>query len=195
MAASAADVLIVVDVQNDFCPGGALPVKDGHRVVPLINSLLRHFDNVVFTRDWHPMDHCSFDYEPEFVDGSWPDHCVQDTPGAEFHGDLRVGLAAPIVNKGTDPEREAYSGFDGTNLHERFQAWGIRRVYVCGLATDYCVKHTALDARRFGYETSVIVDACRGVDHPAGSAEAALEEMRAAGIALMQSEDFEEERQ
>ena len=187
----ATDVLIVVDVQNDFCPGGALPVADGHRVVPVINSMLAQFDNVVFTRDWHPFDHCSFDDEPQFVDGSWPEHCVEDTPGAEFHGDLRVGLAVPVISKGTDPDREAYSGFDETALRERFDAWGIRRVFVCGLATDYCVKHTALDAKKFGFDTTVIVDACRGVDNPKGSVDAALAEMRAAGIALKTSEDLD----
>jgi nicotinamidase/pyrazinamidase len=191
MPAEASDVLIVVDVQNDFCPGGALPVMDGHRVVPVINQLMHHFDNVVFTRDWHPSDHCSFDDDPQFLDGSWPEHCVQDTPGAEFHPNLHVGLAAPIVSKGTDPDREMYSDFDGTKLHERFQAWGIRRVYVCGLATDYCVKHTALDAQRLGYETSVITDACRGVDNPKGSAQKALDEMKAAGIRLCTSGEFE----
>lgn len=190
MPIDASDVLIVVDVQNDFCPGGALPVTEGHRVVPVINAMLRHFENVVFTRDWHPFDHCSFDDEPEFIDGSWPDHCVQDTPGAEFHGDLRVGLATPIVNKGTDPDREAYSGFDDTTLHERFQVWGIRRVYVCGLATDYCVKHTALDAARLGYEVAVIEDACRGVDHPPGSVQTALDEMASAGVRLCRSGEF-----
>ncbi len=186
----ASDVLMVVDVQNDFCPGGALPVADGHRVVPIINGLLGRFDNVVFTRDWHPFDHCSFDDEPQFVDGSWPEHCVQDTPGAEFHGDLRVGLAVPVISKGTDPDREAYSAFDGTALHERFQAWGIRRVYICGLTTDYCVKFTSIDARRFGYEAVVIADACRGVDNPKGSVQAAWDAMRAAGVTLVNSGDL-----
>src|SRR5690349_5107548 len=93
------DIFLVVDIQNDFCPGGALPVKDAHRVVSVVNRVMTRFDRVVFTRDWHPSDHISFDIEPEFVDKSWPMHCVQDTPGAEFHPDLRTGLAAAIVSK------------------------------------------------------------------------------------------------
>jgi nicotinamidase/pyrazinamidase len=183
------DALVVVDVQNDFCPGGALAVRDGQRVVPVINGLLRHFEHVVFTRDWHPSDHCSFDDDPRFVDGSWPAHCVQDTPGAEFHPDLHVGLASPVVSKGTDPDREAYSGFDGTDLEDRLRKEGVRRMFVCGLATDYCVKQTALDAKRLGFETCVVIDACRGVDNPTGSAQAALEDMEAAGIALRSSRE------
>jgi nicotinamidase/pyrazinamidase len=185
------DAFIVVDVQNDFCPGGALPVKDGHRVVPIVNRLMPRFDRVVFTRDWHPFDHISFDAEPEFVDQSWPVHCVQDTPGAEFRSDLRTGLAAAIVSKGVDPDKEAYSGFEGTDLDSRLQRWGIRRIFIAGIAMDYCVKHTTLDARRLGYDVVVITDACRAVDVPAGSGAAALEVMAAAGAQLVTSKDLE----
>jgi nicotinamidase/pyrazinamidase len=185
------DAFIVVDVQNDFCPGGALPVKDGQRVVPLINRIMPHFDRVVFTRDWHPFDHISFEENPEFVDKSWPAHCVQDTPGAEFHSELRTGLAAAIVSKGVHPDKEAYSGFEGTDLDSRLQRWGIRRIFVAGIATDYCVKHTTLDARRLGYEVTVITDACRGVDVPPGSAAAAFAAMKEAGAHLVTSKDFE----
>ncbi len=186
-----ADAFIVVDVQNDFCPGGALPVKDGHRVVPMVNRLMPFFERVVFTRDWHPFDHISFDHAPQFVDQSWPAHCVQDTPGAEFPAALRTGLAAAIVSKGVDPDKEAYSGFEGTDLDSRLQRWGIRRLFIAGIATDYCVKHTTLDARRLGYEVVVITDACRAVDVPEGSGAAAFEAMAAAGAMLVTSKDFE----
>jgi len=185
------DAFIVVDVQNDFCPGGALPVKDGHRVVPIINRIMPRFDRVVFTRDWHPFDHISFDDEPEFVDKSWPAHCVQDTPGAEFHSELRTGLAAAIVSKGVNPEKEAYSAFEGTDLDSRLQRWGIRRIFVAGIATDYCVKLTSLDGRKLGYEVVVISDACRGIDVPPGSTAAAFEAMKQAGAHLVTSKDFE----
>ena len=182
------DALIVVDVQNDFAPGGALPVSDGKLVVPVINLLEPLFEHAVFTRDWHPIDHCSFAEEPAFADGSWPVHCVQDTPGAEFVGSLHVPVDALIVDKATDPEHEAYSGFDGTDLAEALKARGVERVFVCGLATDFCVKATALDARRDGFETIVVLDACRGIDAPAGSVAAALDAMREAGVILCQSE-------
>lgn len=182
------DVLVVVDVQNDFAPGGALPVNDATRIIAAINKLEPLFEHVVFTRDWHPSNHCSFADEPEFVDGSWPEHCLQDTPGAEFLGDLHVPVDALIVSKGTDPDREAYSGFQGTDLHERLQALGAKRLFLCGLATDYCVKETALDARKNGYEVTVMLDAGRGIDSPRGSEKAALEAMREAGVSLSDSE-------
>ncbi len=191
MTIAPTDAFIVVDVQNDFCPGGALPVKDGHRVVPIINRLMPRFERVVFTRDWHPFDHISFDDDPQFVDKSWPVHCVQDTPGAEFPAALRTGLAAAIVSKGVDPGKEAYSAFEGTDLDSRLQRWGVRRIFVAGIATDYCVKHTTLDARNLGYEVVVITDACRAVDVPAGSGAGAFEAMAAAGAQLVVSKDFE----
>ncbi len=190
MTTEPTDALIVVDVQNDFCPGGALPVKDGHRVVPIVNRIMPHFDRVVFTRDWHPFDHISFDDAPQFVDKSWPEHCVQDTPGAEFHPDLRTGLAAAIVSKGVHPDKEAYSGFEGTDLDSRLQRWGVRRIFLAGMATDYCVKHTTLDARKLGYDVVVITDACRGIDVPLGSTATALETMKEAGAHLVTSKEF-----
>ena len=182
------DALMVVDVQNDFAPGGALPVNDAKRIIDAINKLEPLFEHVVFSRDWHPQDHCSFAEEPEFVDGSWPVHCVQDTPGAEFLGDLHVPVDALIVSKGTDPDQEAYSGFQGTDLHEKLQALGVNRLFLCGLATDYCVKETALDARKNDYEVTVMLDAGRGIDSPRGSEKAALEAMRDAGVVLSDSE-------
>lgn len=176
------DALIVVDVQNDFCPGGALEVAGGDAVVPLINALLPRFSTRVFTRDWHPAEHCSFSAEPSFTDGSWPKHCIADTPGAAFHPDLEVPDDAHIVSKATEVDTEAYSGFQGTALAERLRARGIERVFVCGLATDYCVLQTALDAHSAGFDTFVIEDACRGVDNPPGTAAEALNTMEAAGI-------------
>ena len=182
------DALIVVDAQNDFAPGGALPVNDARLIVPAINELAYSFEHIVFSRDWHPSDHCSFAVEPDFVDGSWPPHCVQDTPGAEFLGDLHVPVDAIIVSKGMNPDKEAYSGFEDTDLAEILRGGEIRRVFVCGLATDYCVKATALDAKGLGFEVVVLLDACRGIDSPSGSIREALDEMRQASIVLSQSE-------
>lgn len=185
------DALIVTDVQNDFCPGGALPIEEGHRIVPIINQLQPLFEHIVFTRDWHPEDHCSFDDEPEFVDGSWPVHCVADTPGAEFHGDLHVPADAFIVSKATEPEREAYSSFQDTGLADKLREWGVTRVFLTGLATDFCVKFSALDAIEAGFEVCVVENACRGVNHPPGSVARAVDEMRAKGVKICWSGDLE----
>lgn len=185
------DALIVTDIQNDFCPGGALPIEEGHRVVPVINSIEPRFTHIVFTRDWHPENHCSFDEEPKFVDKSWPVHCVADSPGAEFHGDLHVPTDAFVVSKATDPDLEAYSAFSGTNLLDILREHKIERVFVCGLATDYCVKETALDAVRLGFLTFVIENACRGVNFPPGRVTQAIEEMKHAGVKICWSGDLE----
>jgi nicotinamidase/pyrazinamidase len=177
-----------VDVQNDFCPGGALPVPNGDGVVRVINLLQHKIDRVFFTRDWHPQDHCSFADEPQFVDQSWPTHCVQDSPGAEFHGDLRVPLDAPVISKGTDPDQEAYSGFQGTDLAAQLRAGGFTRVFVAGLATDYCVKATVLDAVQEGFEAVLVEDACRGIDE--AGCLAALREMRDGGALVTHSAEI-----
>jgi len=174
------DALLVVDVQNDFCPGGALPVPGGDGVIPPLNRLIHRFETVIYSRDWHPDDHCSFSREPQFVDGSWPPHCVQDTPGAEFPFALRVPLDAVIDSKGTDSDREAYSAFQDTGLDELLKKKNIRRVFVGGLALDYCVKATALDARRAGYEVWVVEDATRAVSPESG--RQAIEELKSAGV-------------
>jgi len=184
------DILIVVDVQNDFAPGGALPVTDGKQIVPVINVLAPHFQRLVFSRDWHPLDHCSFDDEPRFVDGSWPQHCVQNTPGAEFLGDIHVPLDALVVSKGLDADKEAYSAFEETDLQASLRGWGAEHLFVCGLATDYCVKATALDAKRLGFEITVILDACRGVDSPAGSVAETLDAFRDASVTTCHSRDL-----
>ena len=173
--------LIVVDVQNDFCPGGALPVPGGDEVVPVLNRYIEKFSAarapVVATRDWHPVNHTSF--KP--YGGVWPIHCVQNTPGAEFHPKLSLPKAVFIVSKGTDPKMEAYSGFQGTDLTNTLKKWGVETVWVGGLATDYCVKSTALDALQAGFEVVFLEDASRGVDLSPGDSQRAQEEMRKAG--------------
>jgi len=183
-----ADALLVVDVQKDFCPRGALAVENGDAVVPVLNALVPKFGCVVFTRDWHPADHCSFAETPRFEDKSWPAHCVANTPGAAFHDNLNVPSHALIIDKATTPEAEAYSGFEGTDLAEQLKERGIARVFVGGLATDYCVKNTALDAVRHGFDAVVVLDACRGIDIPSGTVEAALAEMRQRGVQFVLAE-------
>ena len=182
-----ADALIVVDVQQDFCPGGALPVPDGDGVVPVVNRALAVADWLtVATRDWHPPDHCSFASQG----GIWPAHCVAGTLGAAFHPGLDAGRVRWIVDKATRREVEAYSGFQGTDLAARLAAAGVRRLFVCGLATDYCVKATALDGRRAGFDVLLLADAVKGVEVHPGDCAAALEEMRAAGILMARSDDL-----
>ncbi len=176
------DALIVVDMQNDFMPGGALAVKEGDRIVPVINRLLPCFSTRVFTRDWHPVNHVSFSPTPEYADLSWPPHCVQNTPGAEFHPGLELKYADRVLSKGDRPDREAYSGFQDTDLRAWLLARDVQRVFVAGVATDYCVQSTAEDASRAGFSTFLITDAVKAVDVPAGRGAAALESMRAAGI-------------
>jgi nicotinamidase/pyrazinamidase len=174
-----ADAVIVVDLQVDFCPGGALPVPDGDAVVPGANRALAAAGWLtVATRDWHPPDHCSFVTEG----GIWPVHCVAGTPGAAFHPALDLGRVRWVVDKATTRDAEAYSGFQGTDLASRLHAAGIRRLFVCGLATDYCVKATALDGRRAGFAVVLLADAVRGVEVRPGDCASAMDEMRAAGI-------------
>ena len=182
------DALIVVDVQQDFCPGGALAVPGGDQVVPPINRLLARFDwFAVATRDWHPPDHCSFKTQG----GIWPAHCVAGTDGAAFHPGLEMSRIHHVASKAVTKESEAYSGFQGTELARVLESRGIRRVFVCGLATDYCVKATALDARRNGLDVIVLTDAIRGVEVHSGDCATGLEEMKAAGILLQESEELQ----
>lgn len=185
MEIETSDALIVVDVQNDFCPGGALPVPNGDAVVPVINRILPLFKHVVFSRDWHPADHCSFSAAPEFVDGSWPPHCVQDTPGGAFHPGLEAPDRVLVVDKGTATGHEAYSTFQATGLSEELHKRGVSRVYIAGLATDYCVKSTALDALREGFGVTLIIDACRGIAE--SSTHSAIEAMEEAGAVILES--------
>ena len=184
---TAHDVLIVEDVQKDFCAGGSLPVPDGDKVVPVINRLQELFTTVIFTRDWHPPGHVSFAANPQFKDGSWPRHCLAGADGAAFHPQLQVPLHATIINKGTKKERESYSAFDMGDLAENLRHQQIERIFVVGLATNYCVKATVLAALKEGFQVVVVADACRGIDVPAGAVQKALDEMADAGAMIVNS--------
>ena len=174
-----AEALVIVDYQNDFNPGGALAVPEGDRIAERMNQLAAsdRFDLVVATRDWHPPDHGSFTEQG----GIWPVHCVQGSEGAELAPALDRANIDVVIDKGQDPGTDGYSGFDGTDLAQLLRERGIDRVTVVGLATDYCVRHTAIEAARQGFEVTVDRDAVRGVDVEPGASERALEEMRAAG--------------
>jgi nicotinamidase/pyrazinamidase len=177
-----ARALVVVDLQRDFTPGGALAVPDGDAIADRVNELAASggFDLVVATRDWHPPDHGSFAERG----GPWPVHCVQGTSGAELHPSLDRSRVDAVVDKGEDPATEGYSGFEGTELERLLREHGVDEVVVVGLATDYCVKNTALDAARLGLAVTVDPEAVRGVDVEPGDSERALEELRAAGVAV-----------
>jgi nicotinamidase/pyrazinamidase len=181
------DALIVVDVQNDFLPGGSLPVAQGNLVLGPINRIMPLFSYVVATRDWHPREH------PHFEDygGPWPYHCVQDTPGAQFSAKLDAAQIDEIVSKGMHPHSHGYSGFDATNLDERLHAHDVRRVFVCGLATDYCVKATALEAAAHGFQTVVLTDAVAAVNVKCTDEADALREMAAAGVKFATTEQLQ----
>src|SRR3954453_4219933 len=174
--------LVIVDFQNDFLPGGALAVPEGDRIVDRLNELAQdpRFELVVATRDWHPPDHGSFAEQG----GPWPVHCVQNSPGAELNAALDRSKVDVVVDAGRERDLSGYSGFEGTNLLALLHERGIDRVTVVGLATDYCVKHTALDALRSGFEVRVDPEGVRGVDVESGDSERALEELRQAGATI-----------
>lgn len=194
--------LILVDIQNDFCPGGALAVTDGDAVVPVANRLMNAVDLVVATQDWHPTNHGSFASnnpgKPVFTMGDlaglpqvmWPDHCVQWTGGAQFHPGLDTKRIARVFPKGTDATIDSYSGFfdngkrKATGLGDWLKAKGVTEVLICGLATDYCVKATAIDAVQLGFRTVLVEDACRGVGMTPTDVPDALAAMRAAGVVI-----------
>lgn len=187
MAVGASDALVVVDLQVDFCPGGALAVPEGDRVVAPVNRLLAVPGWLkVATRDWHPSDHVSF----QARGGPWPSHCVAGSPGAQFHPGMDASKVDCIVSKAAHRDAEAYSGFEGTTLAADLRARGVNRLFVCGLATDYCVRATALDGRREGLEVVVVEDAVRAVDLEPGDGERTLGEMREAGCAMARSGDI-----
>jgi nicotinamidase/pyrazinamidase len=194
------NALILADLQNDFCPGGALAVSEGDRVIPVVNDLMNKFDLIMATQDWHPPDHGSFAANhlgkkpgdvielaglPQIL---WPVHCVQGTPGAELHPGLNRSAIERVFRKGEDPQLDSYSGFfdnghrKSTGLGEYLKDRGVADVYVCGLTTDYCVKFTALDAAKLGFNTFLIEKACRGVNLKLGDVERAIEEMQSQGI-------------
>jgi len=177
--------LIVVDVQNDFCPGGSLAVAHGDEVVAPLNKLIREFldrgEPVYKTRDWHPAQTKHF----AAYGGTWPVHCVENTHGAEFHPDLSDDPRVTTISKGIDESADGYSGFDGTSLAELLKEENVKEVWVGGLATDYCVKHTVLDARREGFEVKALADAMRAVNINPDDGAKALKEMRTAGAEIV----------
>ncbi len=189
------DALLIIDFQVDFCPGGALPVGDGDRIAGPVNTLATRFGLVIATRDWHPADHGSFvgaEVDAELWRGAdppavWPVHCVQGTPGAELHPGLDTSLVDVVIDKGLDPHSQGYSAFQHTGLAEVLRGRGVRHVYVTGLATDYCVLNSVLDALAEGFEVTVVTDAIRGVELTPGDSERALRRMVEAGARLTES--------
>ncbi|HTD37662.1 MAG TPA: nicotinamidase [Candidatus Limnocylindrales bacterium] len=179
------DALVIVDVQHDFLPGGALGVAEGERIFDPIDELAPRFARVYATRDWHPADHSSYAQ----YGGPWPVHCVAETHGAAFDPRLNLENVDVVVDKGTDRLTDGYSGFAATSLESDLREHGIRRVFVCGLATDYCVKATALDAKAAGFDVVVIEDAAAAVNVQPGDEERALREVRDAGVAVARSSD------
>jgi nicotinamidase/pyrazinamidase len=201
------DALIVIDVQNCFTPGGSLAVKDGDAIVPVINAMAKKFPHVVITQDWHTPDHISFASQhkgkkpfemtkvPYGNQVLWPDHCVQGTEGAQLHKDLNIPHAELVIRKGFRKGVDSYSAFleadkrTSTGLGGYLRQRGIRNVYLCGLATDFCVAWSALDARKQGFRVAVIEDACRGIDLN-GSVAAAWKDMSRVGVRRMQSSEM-----
>ena len=202
------NALLLVDIQNDFLPGGALAVREGDQIIPVVNRIVPRFDLVVATQDWHPQNHGSFASnhggkrigEMIALEGLnqilWPDHCVQGTIGAEFSAALDARPVEAVFRKGTDPRIDSYSGFydnghrKATGLAPYLKGRGVTDVYVCGLATDYCVKFTALDAVKDGFRVSVVEDACRGVELTEGDVKRALDDMKSAGARIIRSSDI-----
>ncbi len=175
------DALIIVDVQNDFCAGGALEVKDGDAVIEPINRLSAKIPFVVATRDWHPPDHLSFAQQG----GPWPVHCVRNSPGAQLRPELDVSRIEAVVDVGRAPEDEGYSGFERTELERLLRQHDVDRVHVAGLALDYCVKATALDAKQLGFDVVLHLDATRAVEVEPGDGERSLQELREAGVEVV----------
>jgi nicotinamidase/pyrazinamidase len=184
--------LLVVDIQNDFCPGGTLAVPEGDRIIPKVNRTVSLFGRrrlpILFTRDWHPRETKHF----KGFGGAWPPHCIQGTKGARFHPSLVVPKEAMILSKGMDPEQDSYSGFQATtdrgrDLESTLRELGVEELFIAGLATDYCVRATTLDAIRRGFRVHVLTDVIRGVDVKPGDSEAALRDMRAQGAGFSQT--------
>jgi nicotinamidase/pyrazinamidase len=202
------NALILVDLQNDFLPGGALPVPHGDEVIQLANELQRKFELVLATKDWHPPNHGSFAANHPgkkpgdriILDGIeqilWPVHCVQNTHGAEFASSFDTGRIAHVFHKGIDPKIDSYSTFFD-NAHRRhtglahyLEKRGIKNIYLMGLALDYCVKYSALDARQLGFNTHVVLDGCRGIELTPGDIDSAIEEMKRVGAVLLKSPEL-----
>ncbi len=202
------NALILVDIQNDFIPGGALAVSEGDQIIPLVNALQPHFNLVVATQDWHPPEHGSFAvHHPARIPGDkvdlhgleqtlWPEHCIQGTSGADFAPGLNRARWDRVFAKGTEPTIDSYSGFfdnghrKATGLAEYLRERGVTDVYLAGLATDYCVKFTALDAQALGFQTHLIEDACRGVNLHPGDVARAVVVMQSAGVHITNSREI-----
>lgn len=203
--------LLLVDIQNDFLPGGALEVERGDEVIGVANRAMKHFDNIIATQDWHPADHRSFASQHkgknpgEFIELNglqqilWPDHCVPGTKGSEFAPGLDADKFTKVIRKGTDRDVDSYSGFfdnaheKATGLEDYLRSQGIDELYIAGLATDYCVKYTALDARRLGFNTSLIIEGVRGVELNPGDCDAAIAEMKEAGVRVVSIDNLQAE--
>ncbi len=187
---SKADALLITDVQIDFLPGGALPVPNGNQVIPILNDYIRIFKKsgltIFATRDWHPPNHISFNTQG----GPWPPHCVQESQGARFHPDLRLPKDTIIISKAMDPAKESYSSFDNPDLSSSLSSKKIRRIFVGGFATDYCIVNTVLDGLKLGFQTVVLLDAVRGIDVSPGDSEKAIAKMIASGSEQTTLEDF-----
>jgi nicotinamidase/pyrazinamidase len=181
-----ARALLIIDFQNDFTPGGALAVAGGDEIGEPIRALAPHFDVLAATRDWHPPDHASFVTEG----GPWPVHCVRDTPGAQLHPAMDGLELSFVADVGRERDDEGYSGFEKSDLAERLRELGVDEVYVCGLATDYCVRASTIDACAEGFDVTVVTDAIRGVEVEAGDSERALADMEEAGARLVTSPDL-----
>lgn len=184
------DALVVVDVQRDFLPAGALAVPHGDEVVPVINRYIALFHArglpVIFTRDWHPANHCSFQQQG----GPWPEHCVADTSGAAFAPNLLQPADSWVISKATEAQQDAYSGFQGTGLAQRLQQRGCQRLYICGLATDYCVLETVKDALTGKFRVFLLQDAIRAVDVHADDGTRAIRIMQVAGASILSYDDL-----
>lgn len=184
------DALLVTDIQIDFLPGGALPVANGDQIIPVINGYIQRFEaskvNILASRDWHPPNHISFKAQG----GPWPPHCVQNTKGAEFSPSLKLPKNTVIISKATDANLEAYSAFDGTPLAKELQTRGIKRLFVSGLATDYCVFYTVLDACKLGLEAIILMDATLGINVKNGDVDKAVKTMLENGAQQATTEDF-----
>ncbi|MEM1693387.1 MAG: nicotinamidase [Ignisphaera sp.] len=184
------DALTIVDMQNDFMPGGALPVPNALTIIPAINRYIEMFKRakavIVATRDWHPPNHISFNTRG----GPWPPHCIQNTWGAQFHPDIGLPRDSIVISKAFREDREAYSGFKETELDEILKSRGVKRLFIAGVATEYCVKATAEDGVRLGYQVFLLSDAIKGIDRPEGSEAKAIEELLDKGVVVISIEDI-----
>ena len=186
------DVLLITDVQKDFLPGGALPIDSGNEIIPVLNEYIRNFNaakaHVLASRDWHPKDHVSFNTKG----GPWPPHCIKETNGAKFSSNLKLPEHTLVISKATDPTHESYSAFDGTILANELKRLCAKRLFIGGLATDYCIVNTVLDARKLGLETVVLMDATLGINVNPGDVDSAIKTMVTNGAQQATVDDFPE---